>query len=57
MTTAFTPCPCGALVLTRVWVHGTSKEDPPHWRELGKQVSGVFGEDHVCREEEPDDRA
>jgi hypothetical protein len=46
---AFTRCPCGALVLTRVWVHGT-QHTPPTWRPVPHPVSPGLGVVHVCAE-------
>lgn len=50
-----TPCPCGALVLSRVWV--AYHKDPQtkavilaHWRGLAQAVSPVLGTPHTCRE-------
>mgnify|MGYP003395084321 CR=1 FL=1 len=44
---AFSRCPCGALVIARVWVHGRV-DAAPHWRELGEPQTPGLGKPHVC---------
>lgn len=52
---AFTTCPCGALVLQRVWMayakdSRTKEVTLAGWGALATPMSAASGEKHTCKE-------